>query len=476
MRRRHPRPKRAASEPEWVGMRFVPHRPHRQIAYAAGCVAVAAVSITVALLVTPMQPVSLAGQNLRVGAAAPSFSLSGPGELDLFGQRLPTKIAFAGPVRPRLELTQLTLGAQLGSFFAQRHDGAQQAIGRALAAGWTRYFLWEIGFTAGCALFLSGALAGWARLGWRGTVVLVAAGLVLTEAINVGGIMFTAYTAPGRLRQVRSLTALAGRSELPPVPRATGRTDPGTTTVVLGDSTAAGLGNPPPAHPTRLDQACGRSADTYAADLAAINTWQVENLACSGATIRAGLLGSQPLGGVTAPPQLAVARKAIHASIVIVSVGADDLHWSALLRLCVVTTTCDSKASVAYFQQRLAAFTVSYYQLLKQLATLPSHPVVLINLYYNPFDPSQHCLDKVGLTPAKERSLGRLLSALNSVLAAGARASAMTPVTPDFTGHALCDPEPYVQGLHASAPFHPNPAGQLAIALADQHALTTYHR
>ena len=52
----------------------------------------------------------------------------------------------------------------------------------------------------------------------------------------------------------------------------------------------------------------------------------------------------------------------------------------------------------------------------------------------------------------------------------------MTPVTPDFTGHALCDPEPYVQGLHASAPFHPNPAGQLAIALADQHALTTYHR
>ena len=95
------------------GMRFVPHRPHRQIAYAAGCLAVAAVSITVALLVTPMQPVSLAGQNLRVGAAAPSFSLSGPGELDLFGQRLPTKIAFAGPVRPRLELTQLTLGAQL---------------------------------------------------------------------------------------------------------------------------------------------------------------------------------------------------------------------------------------------------------------------------------------------------------------------------------------------------------------------------
>ena len=47
-----------------------------------------------------MQPVTVAGQTVRVGAAAPTLSVSGPGELDLFGQRLPTTIGFLGPVRP----------------------------------------------------------------------------------------------------------------------------------------------------------------------------------------------------------------------------------------------------------------------------------------------------------------------------------------------------------------------------------------
>ena len=155
----------------------------------------------------------------------------------------------------------------------------------------------------------------------------------------------------------------------------------------------------------------------------------------------------------------------------IVSIGADDLGWSALLRLCTVTTTCDDSASTAYFQQSLATFTVGYYQLLRRLAALPSHPTVLVNLYYDPFDTSQHCLDSVGLSPAKEKSLTGLLDALNNVLANGARATGLIAVRPDFTGHALCDPEPYVQGIRARAPFHPTLAGELAIALADGQAL-----
>ena len=195
------------------------------------------------------------------------------------------------------------------------------------------------------------------------------------------------------------------------------------------------------------------------------------NLACSSATIPVGILGPQPLSGVTAPAQFAVAKKATNASYVIVSIGADDLGWSALLRLCTVTTSCDNSASTAYFQQRLATFAVGYYQLLRRLAALPSQPTVLVNLYYDPFDTSQHCLDGVGLTPAKEKSLTGLLDALNNVLANGARATGLIAVRPDFTGHALCDPEPYVQGIHARAPFHPTLAGELAIALADGQAL-----
>jgi lysophospholipase L1-like esterase len=452
-------------------MRSLARRLHIPLVSAAGIVLAAAVSISVALLVTPIQQVSLAGQTVGVGAAAPALSLSGPGELDLFGQRLRTTIQFAGPVRPRLALTQITLDRQLATVFAPHRPSPERAIGDALALGWKRYFGWEIAITAGCALLLTGALAGWLRLSVRRTIALLAAGLVVTEAVNVGGIMATAYTAPAKLRQVTSITALAGRSPLPPVPAAQGPPSPSVQVVVMGDSTAAGVGNTRPAHPSQLDTACQRSAGSYAADLGQIKNWRVLNLACSSATIPAGILGPQGLADVTAPAQLAVAKKATHASYVIVSIGADDLGWSALLRLCTVTTTCDDRASTAYFQQSLAAFTVRYYQLLRRLAALPSRPTVLVNLYYNPFDSSQHCLDGVGLTPAKQKSLTRLLGALNSVLANGARATGLIPVRPDFAGHALCDPVPYVQGLNARAPFHPNLAGELAIALADVQAL-----
>jgi len=443
---------------------------HTKVAWAAGIVLVAALAVTVALLVTPMQQVSLAGQTVGVGAAAPTLSLSGPGELDLFGQRLPTTLRFAGPVRPRLALSRITLGSQLATAFAPDQPSSERAIGDALASGWKRYFGWEIAITAGCALVLSGAMAGWFRLGMRSTVVVLAAGLALAEVVNLGGIMATAYTAPARLRQVSSIAALAGRSPLPSVPRAPGPPEPRVQVIVMGDSTAAGIGNPRPAHPSKLDLACGRSAASYAVDLGQINNWRVLNLACSGATIPVGILGPQGMPDAAAPAQFAEAKKATRASYVIVSIGADDLGWSALLELCAVTT-CDDKASTAYFQQQLASFTVAYYQLLRRLAAMPSHPTVLVNLYYNPFDTTAHCLDGVGLTPEKEKALTRLLDALNNVLANGARASGLIAVQPDFTGHAICDPQPYVQSLHGRAPFHPTVAGQLAIALADAQAL-----
>jgi lysophospholipase L1-like esterase len=448
-------------------------RTRASLIYLAVGVLVAAASIAISLVVTPLQQVTVAGQQIGVGAAAPSLSLSGPGEVDLFGQRLATTLHFAGPVRPRLTLTRITLNQQLASMFTPGHGRTPgpEAIGQSLASGWTRYFTWEAGLTAVCALLLVGAVAGWARFSLRRTLVLLGAGLVLVEAANLGGIMVTAYSAPAELRQVGSLTALVGQSRLPAVQAAPGAPRADVQAVVMGDSTAAGLGNPPLAHPSKLDSACYRSADAYAADLAAVNNWDVLNLACSGATIQAGVLGPQHLAGATAPAQLAQARKATHASVVIVSIGANDLGWSGLVRLCAATGSCDNRASTAYFQQRLATFTSQYYQLLQQLATLPSHPRVLINLYYSPFDTQSHCLDRTGLNGAREKALLGLLDALNSVLSNGATAASQLPVRPDFTGHALCDPGTYVQGVTDPAPFHPTAAGQLAIALADEQAL-----
>src|SRR5215831_17425052 len=427
-------------------------------------------AIAVALQVTPMQRVSVAGQVIQVGASAPSLSLSGPGEIDLFGQSLPTNIQFTGPVRPRLQLSQISINSQLTTFVeCTKAAGAERILGARLADGWRRYFAWETAVAGAGMLVLVGALAGWRRVPHRTTVKLLAAGLLIAEALNVGAIMATTYTAPALLQQVHSLSALVGSQTRPP------RIDPPkkplcrVQAVVIGDSTAAGAGLAPA--PGATARACGRSADSYAADLSGVNGWKVLNLACDGATISHGLLGPQVRAGAWLAPQLAEAERASRASVIIVSVGADDLNWAAVVRYCAVTPTCNDRATQAYFQQQLASFSKDYLDLLSRLAALPSHPQVIINRYYNPFGSEPGCLSQAGLTPANLQTLTSRLDTLNQVLSQGAAQFSFSSPQPDFAGHQLCTPQPYVQGLDAAAPFHPTVLGQLAIALADQAAL-----
>jgi lysophospholipase L1-like esterase len=434
-------------------------------------IVVAALSIAVALLVTPMQQVSAAGQTVEVGVAAPSLSWSGPAELDLFGQQIPTTTTFVGPIRPRLRLTHITPSQQLADITSASSSRAGHGLEDALVHGFHRYIYWQVTVVAFVAVLVLGAICGWRRHTWRRTVLTMLVGLVVAEAVNLGAIMITAYSAPAKLAQVHSLEQLVGATSPPTgagsTPSATAETG---NIVVLGDSTAAGLGNRQIADPNQSDRACHRSADSYPVDLGQLGGWQVNSLACSGATIAAGVLGPQNADGQTLPPQIsdpAIAK----ASIIIVSIGANDVKWSDMLRICAVSTNCDNAAEQAYFQSHLARFSSDWLQLATALQQLPNHPRVLVNLYYDPFAGDDRCLTQVHVTSGKLRSMLSRLATLNSVLGHGAEAAGFTTALPDFAGHSVCDPTPYVQGLKAEAPFHPTPAGGLAIALADAHAL-----
>lgn len=443
-----------------------------------GLAVIAAAAIALALAVTPMQRITVAGQVINVGATSPDLSFSGPGEMDLFGQNLATTQQFAGPVRPRLELAHITINGELSNFVEGAGSKGARARGAAtlggqLAAGWKRYFGWEIAITAAGALLILGALAGWRRMSRRETIKLLAAGLVVAQGINLGAIMIAAYSAPAALRQARSLNQLVGSENqmMPAAPK--GPALHGVRAVVLGDSTAAGAGLPAVAGATRIDHDCGRSSDSYAADLATANGWDVLNLACNGATIREGILGSQQHGGQQLPPQFSVTQRASGAQVVIVSVGSDDLGWSAMLAYCATAPTCNDQATTAYFQQQLASFSKDYLELLSRLAALPGDPRVVVNQYYDPFGAQPGCLSQVGLTGSKLTTLSSRLAALNAVLAKGAAQFGFSSPQPEFAGHELCTAQPYVQGLNSAAPFHPTGMGQLAIALADQAALQT---
>lgn len=437
--------------------------------YALAFLVIAAGSIWLALRVTPLQTVSAAGQTAQVGATLPSPSLRGPGELDLFGQAMPTRPQFAGPIRPRLELSRVTINPQIVQTL--RADGPRRielSLSQQLASGWERYFVWETLIAAG---FAAVPLIAFAAVRRKSLLKIVAAGLAVTCAVNVGGVLLTASSTPGVLRGVKTLDDLVGVTPLS-APQPGGKPLPGVQAVVVGDSTAAGAGLPAGRTRSALDRACGRSPDAYASDLAVANGWTVLNLACGGATIQNGLIRAQVLGnGQVAPVQFAEAEQATHAKVMIISVGADDVSWAIMTQLCAASAVCNDKVSTAYFTQLLDSFTRSYYQLLGDLADLPWHPAVLVNRYYSPFGSSIGCLARYGMTAAKEEVLLSRLRQLNAVLAQGATAFGYGVADPRFTGHELCTPDPYIQGASDPAPLHPNAAGQLAIALADEQAL-----
>ena len=206
---------------------------------------VTAGSIWLALQVAPLQTVSAAGQTAQVGAAVPDFSLSGPGELDLFGQVVPTKPQFTGPIRPLLKLTHITIDDEVARLL--RSDSPRTLelnLSQQLAQGWTRYFEWETLIAAGFAVVALAAVAGVGRQPYRKMAKTVVAGLVVVIAVNVGGVLLTASSTPRVLRSVKTLDDLVGADPLTAPQQAATRPLPGVQAVVIGDSTAAGHRQP----------------------------------------------------------------------------------------------------------------------------------------------------------------------------------------------------------------------------------------
>jgi hypothetical protein len=454
--------------------------------------------------------VSAFGQTFQVGAVRPpaALSWSGPGEADLFGEGpVSTVQRFQSFIRPRIVWSSFNQAQGASQLIQSSSPKGRRSLstdigrlGQTLVSGWEQYLirLVLVAVAMGVLLYLvslgaSVLLHGHDRLGSRRSAWMLLLTVLLSFAVTATFVGLTVVSASRQLRAVTSLADLVGTAQLAPVPIAAGAPRPGVDVVVIGDSTAAGAGNDLVQSPSRQDTACGRSRDSYASALQAVTGSEVLNLSCSSATIARGLLGSQSMHGVTLLPQVGVLKALSSESAVIVSVGADDVGWSGFVYYCAVFQ-CDDRASEQLFESQLDRFKIQFAQLLQQLADLPSHPSVIVNQYYDPFGPSVGCLQVLGIpsptvsatsptsptsstsptaSPANgglvdsSETLGSELTALNIVLAQGAQAFHDVVVHPDFTGHTLCTLQPWVQGLKGPAPFHPNAAGELAIAAAD---------
>ncbi len=487
-----------------------------RVVKALGYLALAVASLVMAVTVTPPVSVSVFAQTVHVGAVAPSPSMgwSGPGEADLFGEGpVPTVQRFSGPIRPRLVWQRFNRDEAASAFIRTTTvDGHPTlstdtaAVGEALAQGWIRFFgqLIVVSGVVGALAYLvalalraiaRGSLPDARRRHHRaGPVALTA---LLAMAITTLAAGLTVVSAREQLQGVSTLADLTGRAALVPPPSPAGPERSDIQVAVIGDSTAAGVGNTLLADPSDTDIACERSQDAYARVLESATGWAVENLACASATIAEGLLGAQERRPVTPAPQVGVLKSITSLHVVIVSIGANDMGWSDFVTYCYAVSRCDDQATERLVERRLDTFRLQYAQLLQQLSDLPTRPGVIITSYYDPFGDTFDCPALVdpqgpevtptgygfGPDPGEDNQLEKLrqkidplrsvMNQLTTVLVQGAEAFGFTAVQPTFDGHELCSDQPWVQGFDDPYPFHPNAAGQLAIAAAQLPELVT---
>jgi lysophospholipase L1-like esterase len=297
--------------------------------------------------------------------------------------------------------------------------------------------------------------------------------------------------------------------------------EPGQRLIVsIGDSVAAGQGNPAPGEPEWLSRRCYRSTVSghwIAARQVIEANPQAElglaSLACSGGTIDEGLLGEQrtTLIGRAERPQLErlgeLARRARLVAL-LVSVGANDVGFARIVGFCATRPDCPDRRDYGPAEEwaaenskpvpTLRSFVSSQIGLLGEdygrVATaipreIPDRRVLIVEY----FDPTRwptrtQCaifrrevlrlpIDDLVTREESRWAHDQVLIPLNQAVRDAADAHNWTlveGVDEAFDGHGICAPpeERWVRTLHESlrlqadhrGTLHPNEAGHRATA------------
>jgi lysophospholipase L1-like esterase len=237
---------------------------------------------------------------------------------------------------------------------------------------------------------------------------------------------------------------------------------PGQQYVVsLGDSVAAGAGLP---NNGNLGvNSCDLSEDAYPFVLAQRLDKQIEQVACSGATIRAGTN--------SLINQYNSAMSYISNSDVVIYAGANDIGWLQTLIGCAQTNcaTNQNRNNIAIESKKLQNNLTT---LLNKIHKLKPHRVI-VNTYYSLLTSSNDCFSGKGITSQEVSFISSEESILNKAITASANNTKSTVVNINFSGHLLCDKNSWIQNLSNTAPIHPTAEGQNQIATQDAQAINS---
>jgi len=460
------------------------------------CLLCLVLGVPATILLTPDQDVVVAGQHLSVGARPPSMSISGPAQLVQLGN---TQLDIAplhvyGPLRPRLILGPVQRNAAAAAALEPGNGrDVREAAVTTITDGFVRWYAWAalilLALTAAVTAVVSCVrmlvtlrrqtrsqhrpltpAEIWHRSSEQIRGVTISA--VIVTMLGWGAAGALAYTgAVNGLAHVSSLSDLVGTYYVTPSP--VGPTVHGYAGAVIGDSRAARAGGPLVDAATDDDKACARSADSLANEIGTLIAAPVANLACTGASITAGLRGPQIQGGQVLPPQVGLLKQIEGLRFVVVVIGPNDVSWTDQLRYCYSVANCQDNLTRGEFGYRLAAFDRDYGNLLHDLNDLPGGPQIIVMTSYDVFTPDATCPDArgpigtAGLNSDSIRLLVDRTRQLNDVLIGGADKYSYFVAEPSVT--PLCEAGvdqlgPDLQGLNDSSPFHPTGIGMIRLA------------
>ncbi|MCL2583984.1 MAG: SGNH/GDSL hydrolase family protein [Streptosporangiales bacterium] len=287
----------------------------------------------------------------------------------------------------------------------------------------------------------------------------------------------TAIEASGRASSQQAAASQPGIGEPQAVSARKSAFTPNGPVVALGDSYTAGLLLP-------LDSSakpvgCFRSTVNYASRVAdALHAKQYANAACQSAGVVSLNHAAQTADGIN-PPQLN--SLAADDSLVMMSLGGDDLNFSHVLKGCMNPFGRPCQDHYWYLNQQISAEKPKMIAALNEIHRKAPHARVLLLGYPDLFPASGGCWP---IAPFSTTSIAFLRSSelkLNAMLAqaASATGTAYVDTYGATTGHDMCQGSQVkdVEGLIPSSTamsFHPNARGQAA--MADQVLATLGYR
>lgn len=270
---------------------------------------------------------------------------------------------------------------------------------------------------------------------------------------TIGIAVFSALTL------LLALTPIGGTQEetLTIVPKA-------GTYISIGDSVAAGVGLSDYADAS----ACNRTQQSYPVVVANQLNYEHINVACGGATILDGLIGSQVVNKLALQPQMDTLKEVQAPNLVTLTIGANDIDWVALMANCYAGD-CNSASSRDRIATSLSSLSSNLGNVLNLISELnyDDQTRVLVTGYYDLFspDPLEGCRELTGLTNDELEWIGDVQDSLNRVIKAAADTNDVVDyIELNLDDHGLCSENPWVQGLGAPTPFHPTESGQAELA------------